>query len=162
MLRRWAGDHVHELGLAPGFPIEVAGVHVAYLQAADRQPRPVVVVQLAQRRPDLEEQDLPARRRVAIRAGTTVIARVDGRVEHLVTKPLPLPHGVDLSHLGEPVAGFAAACDRAGTDRLAQLRAWSAKVEAVDPLSGWTAQPALHRLTFARLHAHQDPEVAGR
>ncbi|MGB8020319.1 MAG: hypothetical protein WCF04_03750 [Candidatus Nanopelagicales bacterium] len=154
-LRGWAAKHALELGLAPRIPMELAGVHVAYLQAADRQPRPVVVVQIAQRREDLEDQAISARRRVAVRAGTTVIARVDGRVEYLVPKPLPLPDPTIVSDLDEPLAGFVRTCHDMGVRRLAQMRKWSAGVEAADPLSAWTSQPALRRLTFARLHSDE-------
>lgn len=154
-LRAWAAKHALELGLAPEVPIELAGVHVSYLQAADHQPRPVVVAQFAQRRKDLEDQSLPPRRRVAIRAGTTVIARVDGRVEYLVPKPLPFPDPAVVDRLHDPLAGFVRTCHRIGVRRLAQMREWTARVEATDPLSAWTSQPALQRLTFARLHSDE-------
>lgn len=153
--QQWAVAHVHELGLAPSAPVELVGVHVAYLQAADRQPRPVVVAQLAQRREDLEDQDLDRGKRPVIRAGTTVIARVDGRVDYLVTKPLPLTDLLVLDVLPEPIRTFAMSCHQEGQRRLTDLQAFCEQVGSADALSAWTDQPAVQRLTFARLHADQ-------
>ena len=68
-------------------------VHVAYRQADDCQPRPEIVVQFTQRRADLEEIEqphLPPDARTPLRAGTTLIARVDGEIQHIISKPLPL------------------------------------------------------------------------
>lgn len=154
-LRAWAGAHALELGLDPASAVDLAGVHVSYHQAADRQPRPVVVLQLVQRRPDLEDQHADPRERLAVRAGTTVLARVDGTVTHLVTKPLPLSDPAALDAAPADVRAFAAALHEAGARRLHAMRAWADQVAIADPLAVWTDQPALRRLTFARLHAEQ-------
>ncbi|WES64992.1 hypothetical protein P0L94_02705 [Microbacter sp. GSS18] len=88
-LHGWASAHAAALGLDPDDAIQVKGFHVAYLNAADGQSRPVAVVQLVQRREDLEDAEASTAERVPIHAATTVIARVSGTVEHLVPKPLP-------------------------------------------------------------------------
>lgn len=88
-LHGWAAAHAAALGLDPDDAIQVKGFHVAYLNAADGQSRPVAVVQLVQRREDLEDASADAADRVPVHAATTVIARVNGTVEHLVPKPLP-------------------------------------------------------------------------
>jgi hypothetical protein len=142
----WARRHAHPLGLEPSMPIALAGIHVAYRQAADRQPRPEIVVQLTQRRPDLEDRGLNEDQRPVFRAGTTLIAGVDGRVEYVVAKPFPF-----LDPDRAQVAG-AAELHTAGLDRLAAIRGWLAGLEDTDALSPWTRQPAVDRLDFAAVH----------
>ncbi|GAA1470178.1 hypothetical protein [Microbacterium thalassium] len=88
-LHGWATANAATLGLDPDDAIQVRGFHVAYLNAADGQSRPVAVVQLLQRREDLEDAGASKDERVPMHAATTVIARVNGTVEHLVPKPLP-------------------------------------------------------------------------
>ena len=79
------------MGLDPAVPIGLTGIHVSYHLAEDRQPRPEVVIQFTQRRVDLENRDLPKEQRVAVRAGTTLVARRAGRPgECVIAKPLPL------------------------------------------------------------------------
>lgn len=142
----WARRHAYALGLDPSLPIALAGIHVAYRQAADRQPRPEIVVQLTQRRPDLEDQSLREDQRTVFRAGTTLIAGVDGRVEYVVAKPFPfLDHDV-------AVEAGAADLHTAGADRLAAIRRWLGGLEDTDALSPWTLQPAVDRLDFAAVH----------
>src|SRR4051794_9230622 len=85
----WAAKRAYQLGLEPAVPIALEGIHVAFRQAADRQPRPEIVVQLTQRRPDLEDQALAPDQRPVFRAGTTVIAGSDARIHYLVPKPFP-------------------------------------------------------------------------
>jgi hypothetical protein len=142
----WARRHAYPLGLEPALPIAVAGIHVAYRQAADRQPRPEIVVQVTQRRPDLEDQALHEDRRPVFRAGTTLIAGVDGRVEYVVAKPFPF--------LDPDAAAVAGAGDlhTAGADRLDAIRRWLGGLEDTDALSPWTRQPAVDRLDLAAVH----------
>ncbi|MCW2579827.1 MAG: hypothetical protein JWR82_1428 [Blastococcus sp.] len=142
----WARRHAYAVGLEPSLPIALAGIHVAYRQAADRQPRPEIVVQLIQRRPDLEDQSLDGDQRPVFHAGTTLIAGVDGRVEYVVAKPFPFL---------DPAAARVAAADdlhAAGVDRLAALRRWLGGLEDADALSAWTSRPAVDRLDFAAVH----------
>ena len=40
----WARAHAEPLGLDPDAPVELYGIHVAYRRAADRQPRPEVIL----------------------------------------------------------------------------------------------------------------------
>ncbi|AXJ10966.1 hypothetical protein CFN17_16130 [Arthrobacter sp. PM3] len=162
-IHEWAREHAYELGLdrAAG-EIEVVSARVAYPRAADGQPRPNVVLQFAQRRDDLEDQrtdaagaQIPRSQRAAIRAGTTVIARVDGHVEFLVTKPLPLADPARLDAVPPEIKECALAFHTAGTERLELIRDWMGDVEDQDALSAWTVEPATLRLSFARLHADQ-------
>ena len=136
---------------------------VVYLRASDGQPRPIVTIQFAQRRDDLEDQrtdetgaQIPRDQRAAIRAGTTVIARVDGRVDYLVTKPLPLSDRTKLDDVSWDLKACALKFDKDGTERLAAIRDWMGDVEDSDALSAWTVEPATLRLSFARLHAGPD------
>lgn len=146
----WARTHAVAIGLEPdpSLPIALSSVHVSYRQADDRQPLPEIVVQYTQQRPDLEEKyqpDLPAKERTHLRAGTTLIARVNGEVKYIVAKPLPLiaPAADDLD------ANYV---DTFGQDRLDKMTAWFERVEDDDPLSIWTDEPAVQRLDFASLH----------
>ncbi|MBG6058207.1 hypothetical protein RCH16_001555 [Cryobacterium sp. MP_M5] len=158
-LIEWGKYHAHELGLDPDLALELVGVHAVFAQAADLQPRPIVVALFAQRHLELEDQSLPAGKRIAIRAGTTVIARVDGQVMHVVVKPLPLTNPGALSEpetfAGKPdaVRAFAESCQEMGAKRAKTLEAWSDHVTSADALAAWTDQPSLLRMTFAALHA---------
>ena len=154
---RWARLHAYELGLEPSLPVALRGIHVAHRQAADRQPRPEVVMQLTQRREDLEDQTLDRNRRPKFRAGTTVIAAVDGRVEFVVAKPLPFLDDASMDRL--PPHDPTRRMHLAGIERLTALREWIDQVEQSDALSTWTQEPALNRLDFAALHggATEDP-----
>jgi hypothetical protein len=98
----WAQVHAAALGFDDRHPIALRGVHVAYRQAADRQPRPEIVIVLVQRRRDLEDQTLDERNRPVLRAGTTLIVGVDGRVDFIVTKPLPFTPGDPGGAVGGP------------------------------------------------------------
>ena len=140
----WAQQHAHELGLDPEYAesIRLRGVHASYRTAADRQPRPEIVVQFSQNRPDLAIP-LDSDRSLEVRAGTTVVAHTDGRVRFVVSKPLPsaTPRKSETS---------------AGAQRLATIAAWVTKLNANDQTSVWiSGEPAVLRSTFA--HLHQEP-----
>ncbi|WP_226759956.1 hypothetical protein [Arthrobacter sp. SO3] len=164
LIHGWGAEHAYELGLDKGAgKIEMVSAQALYLRGSDGQPRPIIVIQFAQRRDDLEDQrtdetgaQIPRRQRAAIRAGTTLIARVDGRVEFLVTKPLPLSDRTKLEDLSGDLKECALGFDKAGTERLGAIRDWMGDVEDMDALSAWTVEPATLRLSFARLHAGQD------
>jgi hypothetical protein len=148
-LTRWARTHAVSIGLEPDpkLPIAVSNLHVAYRQADDAQPRPEIVVQFTQRRNDLEKQqqpDLPDKARTPLRAGTTLIARVNGEIQHIISKPLPLikPGKDEESQY----------VDEFGRRRLERIRNFFGEVSEADPLTAWTDEPAVHRLTFANLH----------
>ncbi|TFC25310.1 hypothetical protein E3O55_14315 [Cryobacterium sp. MDB1-18-2] len=161
-LIEWGRYHAYELGLDPDLPLELVGVHAVFVQASDLQPRPIVVAQFAQRHQELEDQSLPAGKRMAIRAGTTVIARVDGQVVHVVAKPLPLSNPDALTKpetfTGKPdaVRAFAESSAAIGAKRAKALQAWSDHVTSADALAAWTDQPSLLRMTFASLHAAEE------
>jgi hypothetical protein len=150
-ISEWANRHALDLGLDPQAIITLAGLHVSFRIAEDQQPRPEIVLQLGQRRSDLEDQSLDPDRRPRVRAGTTVILRADGVVARIIPKPLPLRDDSLLN--GLPDEDAARRFDAWGTERLAALRAWQATITQSDPLSAWTAEPAQWRLNFARLHA---------
>jgi hypothetical protein len=148
-LVRWARRHAVAIGLEPSLTIAVRSLHVAYRQADDCQPRPEVVVQFTQRRTDLEkieQPDVPDEAKIPLRAGTTVIARVNGEVQHIIAKPLPLiDPGTDED---------ARYVHELGEVRLDGIRNFFGQVSEGDPLTAWTDEPAVHRLTFANLHSN--------
>jgi hypothetical protein len=156
---RWAELHAYSLGLDPSsaHPIALRGIHVAYRQAADRQPHPEIVLQLTQRRKDLEDQTLGENKRPILRAGTTLIAGVDGRVQFVVAKPLPFVDTAAMEQLpsDDPTRRY----HDAGTERLKALNDWIDTVEESDALSAWTKEPALNRLDFASLHGSATARV---
>ena len=81
----------------------------------------------------------------ALRAGATLLARIDGRIERIVAKPLPLsamPDGNDI----------ALHYHQVGQERLRAMKRWFEQAEDDDPLSAWASQPAVKRLSFASLH----------
>lgn len=148
-LSKWARTHAVRIGLEsdPRLPIAVSNLHVAYRQADDAQPRPEIVVQLIQRRKDLEDKEqaaVPDKARIPLRAGTTLIARVNGEVQHIISKPLPLINP-DKDEESQYVDEF-------GRRRLEGIRNFFGQVSEADPLTAWTEEPAVHRLTFANLH----------
>jgi hypothetical protein len=151
-LHGWGVRHARELGLDPNKPLGVVGGHVSFFRAADGQPRPIVALQFMQRREDLEqEHNLPV-----LRAGTTVIARLDGKVEYVVAKPLPLSDpSVRSAMTDSALQQITTVHDIDGEARLAAIRAWAEDVEAADPLAVWSDEPALLRLSFARMHAEE-------
>ncbi|WP_431805222.1 hypothetical protein [Microbacterium sp. bgisy203] len=158
--QEWGVLHAYELGLDAAHKIELVGARIVYQRGADDQPRPIVVLQYAQRRDDLEDQTLtakgtqiPREKRAAIRASATVIARVDGEVRYLVTKPLPITDSPLLQAQPDPVRALAAAYDQRGRRRLDAIRSWFGDVEDRDPLASWVDGDAALRLDLARLHA---------
>ncbi len=148
-LHAWAVAHAATLGLDPQVPAAIAieSVHVTFRLADDLQPRPEVVIQLVQRREDLEAQTqpgLPRDARTPLRAGTTLIARVGGEVVHVITKPLQFSVA--------PADPDAQLFHYLGTERLRNLQNWFGHVDNNDPLASWSVEPAVNRLTFAGLH----------
>jgi hypothetical protein len=188
LLAVWGKQHALELALDPGAPIQTIGHHVAYHQGSDRQVHPVFVVQYLQRRQDLESPGMRKVDTIPVHAGTTVIARVDGSVLYVIPKPLPLADEAVLDRLRADAAAADAAAKgsragaayftattadaknaraladyvgrwhSAGARRLRALRSWSEQLETDDPLAAWTSEPAIQRLTFARLHAPDYPD----
>ena len=147
----WARVNAIPLGLEPptrDIPIALDGIHVTFRQAQDGQPRPEIVIQLSQRRKDFEDADLPENDRAVYRAGTTVIARIDGQVDFVISKPLPCTE----TTLAMSIPGVAAQ-HRAGEERRAALDDWFSRLERQDPVSPWTAQAAAKRVDFAAIHA---------
>jgi hypothetical protein len=166
----WGQLHAYELGLDPEHKIEVVSARVVYQRGSDDQPRPIVVLQFAQRRDDLEDQRLTAKgtqiareKRAAIRASATVIARVDGEVRYLVTKPLPVTDSARLRDQPAQIRQLAARYDERGRQRLAWIKNWFGEVEDGDALAPWVDGDAALRLSFARLHSDAlQPETGAR
>ena len=153
-LLAWSRTYADALGLDPGHPIEMTGAHVSYLTAADRQPRPIIVLQFMQRREDLEaERGLMG---VPLRAACTVIARVDGSVEAIVPKPLPRSAPPD--DLPEPIRTFVEQQHEIGSRRLEAILEFARGIADDDPLAAWLTMPSVLRLDFARVHAQDEDE----
>jgi hypothetical protein len=72
---------------------------------------------------------------------------VDGKILHIISKPLPLI---------DPARDDTAAqdVDKDGRDRLDKIRRYFGDVSDADPLAIWTNEPAVSRLTFANLHTN--------
>jgi hypothetical protein len=157
-LQKWGAAHAVSIGLDPALPVQVVGQHVAYLQAADGQPRPFVVVQYLQRHPALEEPVADGDEPVRMYSGTTVIAKVNGEVDYLIAKPLPMSGDPLALALGATNAGstqqIAQYWDGLGRLRLERVRAWFEEAESADAMAAWTSQPAVQRMTFSQLHAN--------
>jgi hypothetical protein len=149
----WAKDHAVPLGLDPDTRIALQGMHVVFRQAADRQPRPDVVVQFLQRRRDLEDASVAESDRLPMRAGTTVVARMDGHIDYLVRKPLPYSNPETVTTCRPEWVGIAADMQVAGQARFDALNKWIDDTDRADPLAAWTTTQAVRRLTFASLHA---------
>jgi hypothetical protein len=152
-LTAWAQAHAVELGLDPAATTSLSGLHVVYQRAADGQPRPQIVAQFLQRRRDLEDQTVPEQWRTPVRAGTTLVTRVDGTVERLVAKPLPLSNPGVLTGLSGDLQAFGQSHHQAGIERLAALRSWMDELQQQDALAAWMLAPPVSRLTFANLHS---------
>lgn len=153
-LAAWGYEHAVQLGLDPFTGIEMPRVEVVYREAADGQPQPRVVLQFEQRRPDLEDAAVAEGLRTPLYAGTTVVAHVDGRVERIIAKPLAgKPHDSSDEALPIWLKQIARQYREEGYARYCAVRRWFDEVAAADPVSPWSAAPAVSRLTFARLHS---------
>jgi len=161
-LTTWAGNHAYELGLQPpGVDCRIAleGVHVAFRQADDRQPRPEFVIQFTQRREDLEKQylkdrgppDVKKEDRIPLHAGTTLIVRMNGQVDYIIAKPLKFK---------EPYPPEAEANHKLGVKRYEDMTRYFDELDLDDSLSVWREDiPAVKRLDFASLHGDTDSEM---
>jgi hypothetical protein len=90
LLRAWAERNRDALDLVPGRRPQVAGFHAAHRWTRDGRLDASVVVQFVQSVPTAEVPELGG---LPLRGGTTVIARPDGRVRYVISKPLPRPDG---------------------------------------------------------------------
>jgi hypothetical protein len=153
-LNTWCRQHAYELGFDPDLSLHVDSLHVAYLTAADGQPRPIIVAQIIQRHEELEIGD-DRDRRVRMYAGTTIVARPDGRVLQVIAKPLPLTNPKAIDTAEESRRNYARSFHEAGLERYAKLMEWFGVVDSADALAVWSPQPAVARLTFAQLHSDE-------
>jgi hypothetical protein len=132
-LQAWAERHRDELDLVPGRRARVAGFHAAHRWTRDGRLEASVVVQFTQTVPSSEVPELGG---LPLRGGTTVIARPDGRVRYVISKPLPRP-------------GDGAGVSDPGRARLERQRAF---VEASDERDV--------RIPFAQDRRHQGRQLA--
>jgi hypothetical protein len=100
------------LGLAPDYKTAVRGFHPSVRIGGDGQLLVELVAQVVQKVPD-PPADLGG---VALRAGVTLVFASDGRVRHVIRKPLPFPGlAVELQHHAKErrrrIEEFVAACD---------------------------------------------------
>ncbi len=134
-IKQLSPEQLVALGLAPysngAHPIQVAGFHSTLRFQVSGQPWVDTVVQLVQRRPDLEGQA----GEVVPKAAATIVADAVGNVRHVVSKKMGL-----------------------GSERLDTMRRM---VEAFDRNDGRAAyrdanEPDRLKLSFARLHGTSD------
>jgi hypothetical protein len=79
----WAEKNRDSLQLLDG-KFEVAGIHPSFRFAQDGQLLAETVLQFAQKKKDSGDMG-----GVPFRGGTTVIVRADGKIQYVITKPLP-------------------------------------------------------------------------
>jgi hypothetical protein len=127
------------LGLSPDAKVSISGMHAAFRLAEDGQPRLDIIIQFLQHAVSTEEERKTELAGVRLYGGATVIADADGRVRHVISKPLPVaPPGNAESPGGmrlEAILQFVDACNE------------------TDPLRPWfqMARPITHRLSFAAI-----------
>jgi hypothetical protein len=149
-VQAWATANAAALGFEPDpeHKIALVGRHTTFRTAQDGQPQPEIVVQLAQRRTDLEDQSLPEQTRAPTRAGTTLIVTMSGAVRYVIAKPLPRV---------DPAAARSVLereHHRLGAERLRRLRASAEPDERIDLAATWTGEEARSGV-FARLHLQE-------
>lgn len=148
-LRYWARANALELGFDPALQISLDGIHVAFRQSADHLARPEIVIQLVQRRRDFENSLLKEDERPIFRAGTTIIAAVDGRVEHVISKPLPMSPE---SATDPKLASMSAEQKHAAEQRLDDIRTWYSRVQDSDDMTPWTIGATPGLVNFSEMH----------
>ena len=84
VLRPYAEDNRGPLGLEPGHPIDVQGLHAVFRVGQDGQLVIEIVAQFAQE----DEAETEKLGGLPVRGGTTVIAAADGSVRYVIAKPL--------------------------------------------------------------------------
>ena len=177
-LKTWAYEHALEIGLDPVHEddrakdrhprrIMIHRFNTSLRRSDERNIQPEFIIQFTQRRADLktgryavlptvEPRNLKwpnITKKLTLLAGTTVIADIDGRIRHIVAKPLPLSRVAADQNLFSDGDEMTVNYHRAGLDRLEEMLAWAVEVEDGDPLAVWEPeQPAVHRQDFASLH----------
>jgi hypothetical protein len=144
----WTKRNALAIGLDPTLPISLEGIHVAFREAEDRLAHPELSIQLLQRRKDYEDESMDENSRNVVWAGTTLIAGADGRIKHVVAKPLPLTTAT--SESADPMWGkdYKVAAQK----RLDSLRRWTASMMDNDDVRTWLDVSSSEDRTFAMLH----------
>ena len=146
-LIRWARANAEPLGLDPDTPVELHGVHVAYRQAADRQP-PAGADPPVRPAPPRPRGRPPARAAPGGAARRHVRDRRRGR-----DRRVPGPQAAPRSRPPDGGSDAGRRFSDEGQRRLEAIRGWLGRLDDGDALNAWTLQPASKRLTFANLHA---------
>ncbi len=124
-LHKFALDHAGALQLDPGLPTEVA-IHPSFHTDENGQ----LVVELVAQWVQTPQEGDPRRVEIGgavLRAGTTAVFSVDGRVRYVAARPLPGRHLAD-----NPTQGEVA------QDRVDDFRAYVAALDARDPIAIWS------------------------
>ncbi|WP_146069184.1 hypothetical protein [Arthrobacter sp. ZGTC412] len=145
-LKYWGEANALALGLDPAYAVKLEGIHVAFRQAEDRLAHPEITVQLIQRRRDFEDQTLDANSRTAVWSGVTLIAGADGRVKHIISKPLPLKELRDDCRYWERRYGLAAQL------RIESIKEYAQELSYGDPRFTWGGAMSAKGTMFAALH----------
>jgi hypothetical protein len=143
-LTEFGYHHANALQLDPDLPIRVVGIHPSFHVDENGQLVVELVAQWTQTPPPGHEQRVEIGGTV-LRAGTTAVFSVDGRVRYIATRPLPG------KHLSNDTQTELA--DR----RVAGFHAYADALDACDPLPLWSGPQYVHRrmaerASFAAAH----------
>jgi hypothetical protein len=141
-LHKYASDNAARLGLVPDRKIRVRGFHPSFRVGMMGRLITEAIVQFTQE--DKDENRLNQLGGIPFRGGTTIIATTDGRVQHVISKPL-------LSKRMEESAQKGAAA------RLERQRDYLDKMGRTDPFmaygdENYLRQRAKFKMNFASLH----------
>lgn len=139
-LHKYAKKYAKELGLDPKRKINVRGFHPSFRIGPRGRLITEAIIQFTQQ----DENLLDQLGGIPFRGGTTIVATTDGRVQHVIAKPLPSK-------------AIAASAARGAELRLERQREYLAKSDLTDPLlaygnESYLKQRAKFRMSFAFLH----------
>ena len=142
-LQRLFSEHAARFGLhrdTRAHPVAVRGFHASFRPAEDLQSRVDIVIQVGQRRRDIEQLPALEGTGLQIRAGTTVVCGADGVIRHVIPKPLP-------ASAAHPFRGPGAA-------RYRSILQFVGESDAMDGTMAWRVRPrrVKERLSFRALH----------
>ncbi len=141
-LHEYAKKYADKLGLDPKREIRVRGFHPSFRIGPQGRLVTEATVQFTQENKDKKLLDQLGG--IPFRGGTTIIATTDGRVQHVIAKPLPSEH----------IEGSA----KQGAElRLERQRDYLDKIDRTDPLlaygdESYLTQRAKFRMSLASLH----------
>jgi hypothetical protein len=139
-LHEYAKKYADKLGLNPEREIRVRGFHPSFRIGPRGRLITEAIVQFTQQ----DENLLDQLGGIPFRGGTTIVATTDGRVQHVIAKPLPSDR-------------IEASAKRGAQLRLERQREYLAKSDLTDPLlaygnESYLKQRAKFRMSFAFLH----------